>query len=117
MRRVRPLAILLAAALVLAACGDDDDERGDLNVQTGTGTGAQTGTATTETTTEPAGAASETVRVRETEYALNPANPRISSTGVVEFRVANAGQVPHSLEVEGPGGEQETDAIEPGSSA
>jgi uncharacterized cupredoxin-like copper-binding protein len=116
-RRLRPISLILAAGLALTACGDDDDDRGDLNVQTGTGTGAETGTATTETSTEPAGAASETIRVRETEFALDPANPRISSTGVVEFRVANAGKVVHSLEVEGPEGEQETDAIQPGDSA
>ena len=34
--RARPAAFLLAAALVAAGCGDDDDDRGDLNVEGGT---------------------------------------------------------------------------------
>ncbi len=114
-RHSRPIALLLAAGLALAACGDDDDDRGDLNVQTGTGTGAET--ATTQTATEPQGAPTETIRVRETDFELNPANPRIAGPGVVAFQVSNAGDVQHALEVHAPGGEQETSTIDPGGSA
>ena len=55
-----------------------------------------------------------TVRVRETEFELDPPNPRIPKAGVVQFDVTNAGEAPHALEVEGPKGEVETETIEPG---
>jgi plastocyanin len=57
-----------------------------------------------------------TIDVRETEFKLEPANPRIEKPGVVEFKVENAGQTVHALEVEGPEGEVETEAIQPGKS-
>jgi plastocyanin len=84
-------------ALAMATCGGDDE---------------------TNTTTEaqPAGAA-ETITVRETEFELDPANPRIEQAGPVEFRVENDGQTVHALEIEGPDGESKTDDIQPGGSA
>lgn len=93
------LAALLAASAfaLLAGCGGDDDDD------------------TTPTTT-PA-AAVETIDVSETEYALDPANPTIERAGEVVFNVSNDGDVVHALEVEGPGGEQETEEIDPGQSA
>ncbi len=57
-----------------------------------------------------------TIDVRETEFKLEPANPRIEKPGVVEFKVENAGQTVHALEVEGPKGEVETEEIQPGKS-
>ena len=68
--------------------------------------------ATTATTAPVA-----TVKVRETEFKLEPANPEIPRTGVVAFDVSNAGKVDHNLEVEAPGGEVELpDNIKPGDS-
>lgn len=114
--RVGPL-VALALALALAACGEDRegsvDESGGSTATTGTGT---TGTGTT-TTPAAAGPAVATVAMRATEFAFDPRNPRVSKPGVVTFRVRNAGNAPHALEVEGPGGEVETDTIEPGRSA
>ncbi len=78
---------LIAAATVLAGCG-------------GGGGADQAPVAT--------------VDVRETEFKLDPADPRIEKPGVVEFRVNNAGQTIHALEVEGPEGEVETEEIQPG---
>ena len=102
---------LIAAALLgFAACGEDRD--GDVESKGGTGT---TGTSTTATT--PAGAAVATVKVRETDYALSPKNPKVAKAGVVKFEVTNAGKVPHALEVEGPGEEVETKTIAPGEKA
>ena len=106
-------ALLLALALV--ACGEDD-RGGSVEESGGTST---TGTSTTGTSTTPApsGAAVATIQVDETEFALDPKNPRISKAGVVSFRVKNAGTILHALEVEGPGGEVKTKGIEPGKSA
>jgi uncharacterized cupredoxin-like copper-binding protein len=109
--------LIAAALLSLAACGGDDRE-GSVE-ESGTGTTA-TGTSTTGTSTtpaEPSGPVVATVKVRETEFELDPQNPRIAKAGVVQFDVTNAGQAPHALEVEGPKGEVETETIEPGRKA
>ena len=90
----RPGTWALAVALALSACGGDGGE----------------GKA-------PPGQPVATISVRETEFKLDPANPRIDKPGVVEFRAQNAGQTIHALEVEGPKGEVETEPIQPGESA
>ena len=104
MRRCLVPWLCLAVAFALAACGDDDDD----------GAGRDAGATATETT-EAGGATS--VDVTETEFEIDPANPRIDRPGTVTFRVRNAGRVPHALEVEGPTGEVETDVIDAGASA
>ena len=114
--RTSASTLIAAALLSLAACGEDRE--GSVE-ESGTGT-TPTGTSTTGTSTTPAkpsGPVVATVRVRETEFELDPANPRIAKPGVVEFDVTNAGQAPHALEVEGPNGEVETETIEPGKKA
>jgi uncharacterized cupredoxin-like copper-binding protein len=112
----RSLVAGLAALTVLAACGEDREgsveESGSGTTATGTGT---SGTSTTPT--KASGPVVDRVKVRETEFELDPQNPKIAKTGVVEFDVSNAGQVPHALEVEGPKGEVETETIEPGGKA
>ena len=108
--------MIALAFLPLAACGEDRE--GSVE-ESGTGTSA-TGASTTGTSTTPAkapGPVVATVRVRETEFELDPPNPRIPKAGVVEFDVTNAGKAPHALEVEGPKGEVETETIEPGRKA
>jgi PQQ system protein len=65
----------------------------------------------------PKGAPAKIVEVRETEMKIDPKNVTIDKPGVVEFRVQNAGQVVHALEIEGPTGEVETDQIPTGKSA
>jgi uncharacterized cupredoxin-like copper-binding protein len=94
------LAICLALPLALASCGDDDDD-----------TTAQNGATTTE-----GAAGSSTVAVSETEYKLDPTNPAVEP-GTVTFQISNDGAQVHALEVEGPGGESETEDIQPGESA
>jgi plastocyanin len=113
-----PVAFVVAAlAFALPACGEDRegsvDESGGSTTTTGTGT---TGTGTT-TTPAAGGPAVATVTMTATEFEFDPKNPRVAKPGTVTFRVRNAGNAPHALEVEGPGGEVETDTIEPGQSA
>lgn len=115
LRRALLTCCLLAIALGAGSCGGDDRE-GSVEQSGGSTTGetATTGTTATRTTPAPSGAASATVKVRETEYKIDPENPRLAKAGVVDFEVRNTGKVPHALEIEGPGGEVKTDTIAPG---
>jgi uncharacterized cupredoxin-like copper-binding protein len=100
------VAMLIAAAsFVLAACGGDDDDN-----DTSENTAASTGTA-------PAGGgAAQAVDVSETDFKLDPSDPTVKA-GQVTFNVTNDGQVTHSLEVEGPNGDQELEGdLAPGQS-
>ncbi len=102
---------MIAAVLcTLAACGDDGEEGGSA-------TKGAAKTARSTAPTKPSGSAVATVKVRETEFALDPQDPEIPKPGLVQFDVTNAGQVPHALEVEGPDGEVETETIKPGGKA
>jgi PQQ system protein len=65
----------------------------------------------------PQGPPSATINVRETEMRIDPKDATIDKPGVVEFKVQNAGQVTHALEIEGPAGEVETEEIPAGESA
>jgi plastocyanin len=90
---------LFALAFSASGCGGDDEK------------GKEEATAAT---TAPVA----TVKVRESEFKLEPAGPEIARTGVVAFDVSNAGKVDHNLEVEAPGGEVELPKnIKPGGSA
>jgi plastocyanin len=109
------LALLLAAAVV--ACGEKREGRvtvqGGLTDTTGTGT-----TPNPESGTAPSSAApTARVDVVESDYQLEPANPRIRRAGVVRFVARNEGKVGHALEVEGPAGEAKTGRIRPGGRA
>ena len=105
MRGWSALAIgAVGLTLGLAACGEDREEEAD------------TSTTGTEEAAQPKGAPVATVRVSETDFKLNPANPKVAKAGLVEFRVSNDGKTVHALEVEGPEGEVETDRIQPGQS-
>ena len=108
------VSVIGATALLAAGCGEDDEGRVDVSGGTDTA-----GTSTTGTSTEPAvaGTAVDTIDVALAEFRLSPANPSVSKAGVVEFTVTNAGKAVHALEVEGPEGEVETEAIDPGKSA
>jgi uncharacterized cupredoxin-like copper-binding protein len=83
-------AILLAAAtsIGIAACGGGSDSGGGGS-----------------TTSAAAGGGAQTVSVGETEYQLDPSDPSVKA-GTVTFDVSNDGKVTHSLEVEGPNGNQ-----------
>jgi plastocyanin len=91
------LSFVVCSLLALSGCGGDDDD---------------------EEEASPSGTPVETVDVTETEFEIDPANPRISTPGPVAFRVRNSGSAPHNLEVEGPNGEAElAEDLQPGQSA
>jgi uncharacterized cupredoxin-like copper-binding protein len=93
-RRPALAAVAIAAlgVLAIAGCGGGDNDN-------------ETTAAQGPATTSPAGGGS-TVKLSETEYKIEPSDPSVK-TGAVTFEVTNDGQVTHSLEVEGPGVEEE----------
>jgi len=93
-RRLLPLAILLAV-LLSAGCGSDDNG---------------------ETAGDTAAAGGESVALTATEYTFDPADVTVDTAGKVTFTVTNDGQQTHALEVEGNGVEEETDSIAAGES-
>lgn len=97
------------AAIALAACGDDDS-----NDESAASTTDASASADASTESGSGGGGAQTVAVSETEYALDPANPTVKP-GSVTFNVSNDGQIVHTLEVEGPNGEQELETdLQPG---
>ena len=103
--RLSIAGLAVAAALGIAACGDDDDASDS----------GSTGTTEGEAAA-PTSPSSASVKVSETEFKISPANPSIDKAGPVTFAVSNDGTIPHALEVEGPNGETKTGTIEPGKS-
>ena len=103
--------VMCTTAFAFAACGEDDEGRVDVE---GSTTGATTGA---KTATAPAGPAVARVGVAESEYAIQPKVAKVPKTGTVTFAVVNRGKIDHALEIEGPDGEVETDAIKPGGKA
>jgi uncharacterized cupredoxin-like copper-binding protein len=98
------MVVLLAGSLAFAGCGDDNDD-GD-----STGAAEQQAPAAS-------GAAGQTVSLSASEFKFTPSDPTVKKTGKVTFKVRNDGNTDHALEVEGPDGETETDAIAAGESA
>jgi plastocyanin len=88
---------LLAASLFLSACG-----------------GGSSGTKETTGSTSPA-ATTKTIVVEETEFQMKPSVSRVK-LGTYVFKGVNKGTIPHVLELEGPGLENETGTIAPGKS-
>jgi plastocyanin len=82
--------LLLLAVLVLAGCGSDD--------------------ATEASGDENGGTAVELVA---TEFAFDPDSVEVDEAGETTFRLANEGEFPHALEIEG-GDLEETEEIGPG---
>jgi plastocyanin len=56
------------------------------------------------------------VRLRETEYRLDPAQIRVDRPATLEIRVRNAGERRHALAVEGPSVTARTRVVGPGGS-
>jgi plastocyanin len=59
----------------------------------------------------------KTIRVKEVEFALKPAEITLEKPGTYVFKAVNSGGTVHALEVEGQGIEEETEKIQPGQSA
>jgi uncharacterized cupredoxin-like copper-binding protein len=81
---MKALAMTTAALLVvgLVGCGSEDEEPAAQRASSGP----------------------QTVAVSETEFKLDPADPKVDP-GVITFEVSNDGKATHSLEVEGPDGQ------------
>jgi uncharacterized cupredoxin-like copper-binding protein len=89
---VTAVAAVAAIAALAAGCGGSSDN-------------SDTTAATPTTTTAQSGGGSS-VKVSETDFKLNPSDPKVKA-GQVTFNVSNDGQTVHSLEVEGPNGDEE----------
>jgi uncharacterized cupredoxin-like copper-binding protein len=100
-RHITGLAMLAAgaAALSLSACGG------------GGGKSAAENPATS------GGDAAKTIRIDATDFAFEPSTVQVSAPGTYTFVVANSGKAEHALEIEGPGVEEDTGTIAPGSEA
>jgi uncharacterized cupredoxin-like copper-binding protein len=94
-----PIVVLLAGSLAFAGCGDDNDD-GD-----STGAAEQSAPAAS-------GGGGETVDISASEFKFTPSDPAVK-----KVEVKNDGKTDHALEVEGPNGEAETEAIAAGQSA
>jgi len=92
--------LVVAAGLLLGACGSDKSKSG------GSAPAASSG-----------GGGGQTVKVSETEFKLSLSNPSVGKTGKVKIQVTNDGTITHALEVKGPNGEVKTAPIQPGKSA
>lgn len=109
MRAHRAMAVGTACLISLgvAACGSNS----------GGGGAAQTSTSAPGSSSAGSGSAHK-LAVTETEFKIAPANPKIAKAGKVTLTIANRGQFPHALEIEGNGlEEQKTDTIPAGKTA
>jgi plastocyanin len=93
------LGALVAGSFILAGCGG----------------GASKTTTEGDGSTSPS-ASVKTIVVEETEFKMTPSLSRVK-LGTYLFKGVNKGTIPHVLELEGPGLENETPTIKPGESA
>ena len=115
MRRSLAAAAVIGVA-ALAGCGGDDSK--DNGTKSAAPASSSSSSSSSSSESSPSsGSVVQTVNVTATDFKLNPANPRLSKPGRVEFKVENDGQAPHTIEVEGPGSEQELQPVlDPGQS-
>jgi len=106
--RCLPALTALLLLLPFAACGEDQEDGRNSIEETST---------TRESTGQSRKDVVATVVVEETEYKIDPSDPRVAGTGTVAFEVTNAGKTGHALGVEGSDGEVETEEIAPGDTA
>jgi plastocyanin len=109
-RRLAPLAACLLAAATLAACGGDDEDDGGATTSSG-------GAATSAETTPQGSASSRLALVAEESGGLRFDRRALEAqAGDVTIALDNPGrnQLPHAVEIEGEGVEEESGTIEPG---
>jgi uncharacterized cupredoxin-like copper-binding protein len=90
------LVLIVVPAVLLAGCG---------------------GSSNSSSSSKPSGDVVQTMQISEKEYSLTPSAVSVSKPGTYAFHVTNKGTITHAFEIEGNGVEQETDDIQPGSSA
>lgn len=83
-RWMRPVWLLLAVTLLLAACGGDG--------------GADDGASTVGT--GPTGPVEETLDVEASEFAFDPSELSASADATTAIRVRNVGSVEHDLKID-----------------
>lgn len=88
LRLLTYMCVLLVFPLALLACGSDDDEE----------------------------ASGQQVDVSATEFAFDPSDIQLNAAGTYTFNLTNAGEVEHSLEIDGQGIEEGTSVIGGGES-
>ena len=114
-RPLAPLALAVLVALGIAACGSSSDSSSSSAPSADTTSSAAASTPKTTSTASTAGG--KTVKVAESEWKITPTDGTATAGNVV-LAVSNTGKVPHQLEVEGKGiEEQKTAVIDPGGSA
>ncbi len=101
------IAILAVGALAVAGCGSDNNNDKSSN--------SSSGSSGTKSSPSTSGGGSSAVKLSATEFKFNPSTPSVKK-GKVSFTITNDGQTVHALEVEGPGGEVKTGAVQPGQS-
>jgi len=103
MRRITWLIALVLAAGVLTAagCGGDDDDSGASSSSGGTGTEESSGAGgqTLTVTADPGGA----ISWDKSELS--------AKAGKVTLKLVNESDIPHAIEVEGNGVQEETDTV------
>ena len=90
--RMSRLSLALVLALLLAGCGSEEDDA-------------------------EGGGGGEAIEISGTDFAFSPASVEVDEAGEVTLRLVNDGGMPHALEVEGGGVEEETDEVGPGETA
>jgi plastocyanin len=118
-RWIAGLAVMAALVLALGACGSEDDEGGggggsaqQEESSGGSGGGGSGGSGSGS----GGGGGGATVQVSATEFAFDPADPKVKA-GRVKFEMSNDGQAPHAIEIEGQGVEAKTDTVNGGETA
>jgi plastocyanin len=118
MRAIRTAGVAAVTALAIAGCGDS--KRAETNITnaapgtTPAKTPPATSAPTATTEVPPVGPPVATIKLDETDFKLNPANPKVDKTGIVLIEASNTGKATHAIEVEGPDGEKSTGPIAPG---
>ena len=114
MRALSLIALLCAFAIPIAGCGGDDDDGGS------SGGGGSTSTGTTSTS-EDTGAASGGGGGQTLKIAADPSgalkfdkSSLTAKAGKVTIVMDNPSDVPHAVEIEGNGVEEEGETVEKG---
>ena len=114
MRALSLIVLLCAFAIPIAGCGGDDDDGGS------SGGGGSTSTGTTSTS-EDTGAASGGGGGQTLKIAADPSgalkfdkSSLTAKAGTVTIVMDNPSDVPHAVEIEGNGVEEEGETVEKG---
>ena len=104
--RIALATMVVAVPLALSACGGGDESSTSAGASGASGASGAAGAA--------GGGNAQSVDIKETEFKLTPDTVNVKP-GTVEFHATNDGSTTHSLEVEGPNGDEELETdLQPG---